>query len=126
MVSTQERRRYHRIKDGVKVIYKKTGQLGENKIHVLDVGGGGVRLPLQDKMESGTYLELGLILPEQRDSFYVFARVVWQSKEPRKVQDGKEYYETGIEFLKMSLKERLQVIHYVHTETTKRSKLNSP
>ena len=122
----QERRRYHRLKDGVKVIYKKTGQLGENKIHVLDVGGGGVRLPLRDRMESGTYLELGLILPEQKDSFYVFAQVVWQSKTPQKGDDGNEFYETGIEFLKMSLKERLQVIHYVHTEMNKRNKTSNP
>ena len=121
-----ERRRYYRLKDGVKVVYKVSGKLGEINSSVFDVGGGGLRLPISQKIEPGTNLELNLLLPDNKDSFFAYARVVWQEKGAQKDKSGQNYYDTGIEFLKVDLKNRLQIIHYVHTNLKERTKGSNP
>ncbi len=121
-----ERRRYYRLKDGVKVVYKVSGKLGEINSSVFDVGGGGLCLPISQKIGPGTNLELNLLLPDNKDSFFAFARVVWQEKAPQKDKNGQNYYNTGIEFLKVDLKNRLQIIHYVHTSLKERVKGSNP
>lgn len=115
----EERRRYFRLKNGVRVVYKKAARSGERELKVADVSGGGIRLPLDEKVEPGTFLELNLILPDDKSTFFAFAKVVWQKANSYVGEDGNKYFDTGVEFLKMNLKDRLEVIHYVHTRINK-------
>jgi len=109
-----ERRRYLRLKDGVKVIYKKLGIEGEYELPSLNIGAGGLCLPLKEKISPGTLLELGLLLPEDKEPFFCLAKVIWQAEESNKGQDGQQYYETGVEFIRMDLAQRMRIIHYVY------------
>ncbi|MDD5731124.1 MAG: PilZ domain-containing protein [Candidatus Omnitrophica bacterium] len=117
---TTDKRKYFRLKNGVKVIYKSVGKFGEYKSEALDVGGGGLLLPANERLEKGTPLELSLNLPQDKDAFFALARVAWQSPNAKKNDAGRLYYETGVEFLKMNLKDRLQIIHYVHSGLSKK------
>lgn len=111
-----ERRRYRRLRDGVRVIYKMLGVMGEYDLPALDVGGGGLCLPLRKRIKIGTHLELGLFLPQDKEPFFCLARVVWQMPDPTKTKDGKDCYETGVEFLKLNLKDRMRIIRYIHRQ----------
>lgn len=111
-----ERRRYRRVKNGVKAIYKVMGVEGEDNLSVLNLSGGGLCLPLSKKVEKGTLLELGINIPHEKDPFFVFAKVVWQSQAPAATKDGRVYYETGIEFLRLGLRERMRIIRYIYNK----------
>lgn len=115
----RDRRKYPRLKDGVKAIYKPMGEEGEHNLHVLDVSAGGLRLPVKQKLELGTILELKVMIPQTDESFFVLGKVVWQSPNPTRTKAGKIYYETGVEFQKIDLKERIRLIHYVHDNLLK-------
>ena len=110
----KERRRFRRVKNGAKVIFKVLEKKGEEDIEVMDIGTGGICIPLPKKLKQHELLELGLILPHQDRPFYVFARVAWQSKFPKKSEDNDTYFETGVEFLRMDFEERKKLVNYIH------------
>ena len=117
-----EKRRYYRLNHEVKVVYKIINRLQEFNSGSFDIGGGGICIQTFERIEPGTNLELNLMLPQDKEPFLAYTRVVWQGREPKKEKNGKEYYETGVEFLKVDLKNRLQIIHYVHTSLKDRVK----
>ncbi len=108
------KRKYFRLKQEVIVSYKVSGQEPVREIRALDVGAGGVCLPLSERIKSGTVLELSLLLPNDKEPLVIPAKIAWQTRMVKN-KSGRNYYETGVEFLKMDLKDRLQLIHYVHT-----------
>ncbi len=111
-----EKRKFKRLKNGVKVIFKILNKREETVLSI-NIGAGGVCIPLKEKIEPGTFLELGLILPDQHKPFYAFAKVAWQAKVPKRDEKGDFYYETGIHFLRMNLEERKKLIEYVYTRS---------
>lgn len=108
-----ERRKYPRLKDGVKVIYKRLGINGEYELLSSNLGGGGVCLPLKERIKPGSLLELGLRLPQDKEPFFCLVKVVWQAEQSEKGKDGQDYYETGVEFLRIDLNQRIRIIRYV-------------
>ena len=108
-----EKRRFRRLKDGVKVIFKIVNKK-EDTVSSINIGAGGVCIPLKEKLKPGTLLELGLILPGHQIPFYAFAKVAWQSEVPKKDKDGNFYYETGVQFLRMNLEDRRKLIEYIY------------
>lgn len=109
-----ERRKYRRVKDGVRVIYKVLGVNGETPTRALDVAAGGLRLPVKEKIKPGALLELGLSLPEDKQPFFCLTRVVWQADEVKRDKHGEDYYETGMEFVRIDIRQRMRLIHYVY------------
>jgi len=113
-IKIAEKRRFPRLKDGVKVIYKLMGVVGEKKDDVADVGQGGIRLFLKDKTAPGTLLELGMSLPEDAGPFFALGKVVWQAGK-RILGPNKQFcYETGVEFLKMDIQHKMLLIEYLY------------
>lgn len=108
-----EKRRYYRLKDGVKVEYKVTEAFRAQDLQALDMGGGGIRVEILERLIQGTPVEVKLHLPGGKEVCSATGKVAWQL--PKKTRFGKDFYETGIEFIRMNLKDRLMVIHYVHT-----------
>lgn len=109
----EERRKYSRVRDGVRAVYKVMGVEGEYDLGVLNLSGGGMCLPLNQKMKKGTLLELNLNMPPEKEPFFALAEVVWQFPDPIS-KEGKVYYETGIEFLRLSLKDKMRIIRYIY------------
>lgn len=110
-----ERRKYRRIRNGVKTVYKVMGVEGEYDLAVLNLSGGGLCLPLSQKINKGTLLELNLNVPHEKEPFFALAKVVWQSQAPVN-KGGKVYYETGIEFLKLGIREKMRIIRYIYNK----------
>ena len=113
-IKPQERRRFPRLADGIKVIYKFMGIAGEKKKAVQDVSQGGIRLLFAEKAKPGTVLELGLFLPHETTPFFVLGRVAWQIDKPRAAEDNKKYYETGIEFMNIDIEHKMLLIQYIY------------
>lgn len=117
----EERRKYSRVRDGVRAIYKVMGVEGEYDLAVLNLSGGGMCLPLSQKMKKGTLLELNLNMPPEKEPFFALAEVVWQSPDPIS-KEGKAYYETGIEFLRLGLKDKMRIIRYIYKRLKEKKK----
>lgn len=115
MGKTKERRRFRRLKNGVRVIFKVLHKKGENELPSLNIGAGGVCVPLKNKLKPGELLELGLILPSEGKPFYSFAKVVWQTSIPKKDDEGNSYFETSVEFVRMNSSDRKKLIRYIYS-----------
>lgn len=116
-----ERRKYRRIPEQIKTICKVMGEEGELELHTLDVSGGGIRLPLRNKLKQGTLLELNLVLPGANQAFFVLGKVVWQSRDPIKDTKGVHYL-TGVEFTQLGLSSRMQIIHHIYKHIKSKTK----
>ena len=117
-----EKRKYARIKDGAKVIYKVMGVKGEYPLHVLDIGAGGLRLPIKEKVKAGALIEFRISLDKDTDSFFGLAKVAWQDLEVKKDEKGNAYYETGIEFLRVGVDNRKRILRYILSQSNPSSK----
>jgi hypothetical protein len=108
-----EKRKYERIPDGARVVYKVMGVKGEHQTPALDMGTGGLRLNLQEKLDPGTLLELSISLPDDKEPFFGLVKAVWQNPSASKDKNGLTVYETGIEFMKVGLENRRRIVKYV-------------
>ncbi len=115
----KEKRKFHRLKNGVKVIYKFMGVIGEKKDDVVDMGQGGIRLLLKEKTNPGILLELGVSLPQDPSPFFALAKVAWQAEKRKLSSDKQLYYETGVEFLAMDIHHKMLMIEYIHNRLKK-------
>jgi len=116
-----EKRKYQRVKDGAKIIHKLMGVKGECLAPALDISAGGIRLPSKKKLAPGSILELNIYLPDKREPFFGLAKVIWQKSEITKSLIG-DYYETGVEFIKVGLENRRLIIRYTGSLIAKNKK----
>ena len=110
-----EKRSFLRIKEKIKVAYKIMGSNGECEVRTTDISGGGFRLPMNEKAKPETLVELNISLPSQDAPFYGLAKVVWQSPTAVKRKDGKNYFETGVKFIRVGLNNRKQIVRYINS-----------
>lgn len=87
-------------------------------MQVLDIGAGGLRLPIKEKVKAGVLIELRISLAKDTDPFFGLAKVAWQDLEAKKDEKGNAYYETGIEFIRVGINNRKRIVKYItsHTE----------
>ncbi len=119
----KEKRKFPRVSDGVKVIYKFMGVIGEKEEGAVDIGQGGIRLLLKEKTKPGALLELGMSLPHDPSLFFTLAKVVWQAEKLKLAADKQQYYETGVEFLKMDVEHKMLMIQYIYDRLKKEDSL---
>lgn len=108
-----EKRKFERIKDGAKVIYKVMGVKGEYPLQVIDMGAGGLKLPLYEKVSRGTLLELHISLSGEAEPFFGLAKVIWQDLKLKKDTKGVPCYETGVEFIKVGIANRKRIVRFI-------------
>jgi c-di-GMP-binding flagellar brake protein YcgR len=109
-----ERRKYIRVSSKIKVVCKAAGETLEHNAYTADISAGGVCLWLAKIFKPGTTLDMDFYLPALKDPFVCKGRVLRQSLRPHKGPDDKFYYETGMVFDGLSLKNRMGLIYYVH------------
>jgi c-di-GMP-binding flagellar brake protein YcgR len=110
----KEKRKYRRVKFGIEFIYKVMGVKGEATLTSVDLGGRGMRLYLDRKMDAGVLVELGLRLPGDKQIFFSLGKVAWQNKAPETVGEKKGRYLTGLEFMNLDIANRTRLIRFVH------------
>jgi c-di-GMP-binding flagellar brake protein YcgR len=114
-----ERRKYIRVSSEIRVVCKASGETLGHNAYTADISAGGVCLWLAKMIKPGTMLDMDFYLPALKDPFVCKGRVVRQSMRPHKGPDDKFYYETGMVFDGLSLKNRMALIYYVHEKMKK-------
>lgn len=117
-----EKRKYQRVRDGIKIIYKIMGVKGECLMSVLDISAGGFRLPIKKKLAFNSILELNIYIPNEKEPFFGLAKVVWQKSEITKSEKG-DYYETGVAFIRIGLENRKLINRYIDSLIAKDKKI---
>ncbi len=99
-----ERRRYIRVGISLLVSYNVVDAPHEHKeLIAKNISGGGMRLPLKEKLTVGTLLELQLGLLKEKERIQLEAKVIWVKPTP----DDRQYpYEAGIEFINIDFVKR--------------------
>ncbi|MFA5099783.1 MAG: PilZ domain-containing protein [Candidatus Omnitrophota bacterium] len=123
-----ERRKYKRVSGRLRIIYKIAGDAVEGSAYSVDVSAGGFCLGLDRHIKADTELELLVYLPDNEKPFSCSGKVTWQKTQGIKGKNGKFYYDTGLRFDSLDLKNRLRLIYYVHTKlkTTGNEEKNKP
>jgi len=94
----QERRMFQRIEDIVSVRYTARKGKPKDATSVKNLGGGGIRLSLAEKLEPGTVVDLKITIPDDPRPFPAVGEVVWQEEVIISGESVGRYYDTGIKF----------------------------
>jgi Tfp pilus assembly protein PilZ len=116
-----ERRKYKRVSGRLRIVYKAVGDQAEGSVYSMDVSAGGFCIGLDRIFASETVLELLVYMPDKDKPFLCLGKVAWQKPSGVKGKDGRLYYETGMRFENLDLKNRLRLIYYVHGKTAPNS-----
>tara|TARA_Y100000031_G_C8086365_1_gene322085 strand:- start:347 stop:703 length:357 start_codon:yes stop_codon:yes gene_type:complete len=93
----REKRRFIRFDISVKVNYTTLKEPKTEKVGITkNISAGGLHLSTEEKLETGTKLELKFIIPEALNPAHLKGTVLW-SKEAD--DDKKPVYTSGIEFI---------------------------
>ncbi|MFH1338659.1 MAG: PilZ domain-containing protein [Candidatus Omnitrophota bacterium] len=102
----EDRRKFSRVWLPLEVSYTVVDKPDEKKTLVTkDIGGGGLRLALEEKLETGTLLKIEIELLKDKKA-ELDARVVWLKPAPDYMECA---YEAGIEFINIGLEERIMI-----------------
>lgn len=117
----RERRRYVRANGLVLVNFKVPDLQIEGKTSAYDVGGTGVRITVDKKLEAGTLVEMELYLPGSSQPILAKGKVVWSEKCEEKmntpISPKKEYFYAGVEFTVIDENNILRIANYVRRKT---------
>ena len=105
-----EHRGYIRLRESLKIDYKivePVGGLGGSFSE--DISGGGIRLPLKERLRPGTILDLEIHLPEFTEPIKATGEVVWLHG-----RDNVEFpFVVGIKFIKIDQFDRGKLLNYI-------------
>lgn len=99
----QERRMFERIEAPMKIRYEIVETPADAKTtRSKDISGTGIKLALDEKLDSGTALKLSVYMSPQASKVVIFyGEVIWHRKvEVSTDSRFMNYYETGIRFSK--------------------------
>lgn len=97
----KERRAFERIEAIVSVRYKTLQGRIEDVRSVKNIGGGGIRLSLAERLKPGTVIKLEITIPEDPNAFSAVGEVVWVSEIIISGDSVARYFDTGIKFSKI-------------------------
>jgi len=105
-----ERRGFVRIPQKFKLVYSTPKAFVEN--YLSNIGQGGIFIPTNAPLETGTQCNVKIALPDGKDEIEVFCEVVWQQKEDVVTPEGKSLAGMGVKFLNLPPegKERIEAL----------------
>ena len=106
-----ERRSHIRVGVLLELSYTLVDADQEHKeLAARDISGGGMRIPVREKLAIGALLKVQLELLKEKKRIQLEAKVVWI----KSTSDDKEYpYEAGIEFINIDFAERTMISNCV-------------
>lgn len=97
----KERRVFERIEDIVSARYRtRMGKL-EDVSSVKNIGGGGIRLSLPERLSLCTAVDLEIVIPDDPKPFPAIGEVVWVREVSISGGNVAGYFDTGIKFTKI-------------------------
>jgi len=112
--SGKEKRRFRRVGIALKMAYKADGETQDSPASSADVSAGGARLWLKKIIKKDSLLELKVYVNDDKRAIACVGKVIWQNLRPVKAGDGKYYYQTGVCFEGLDLKDRMNLIYFCH------------
>ena len=109
----QERRRYVRLNIPLEVSYTIQGKEGkEYKAITKNISPNGARFSIEEELPKGAILNIGIKIPTRPDFIPIKARVVWSKKEVELEQE-KDIYDAGFEFIQISEEDKSIFFQYL-------------
>ena len=116
--SGANRRKYPRIAHTLELAYSviKAQPPKDSSAKTVDISEGGLKLMLDEKLPSGTCIELNILLPGSAQSSVVLCSVVWTEdaadvKEP----SGKRFFYSGVKFTSRKEPSAKYLIDYIRS-----------
>lgn len=111
----EERRRYIRLDTRLRITYRILPSPAPTISETLDIGGGGIRIFLNEPMNVGTLLELEIFLPEDNKPIRCRGKVVWIEEFSiyQGTKEERKELEAGVEFTNIAPEDRDHIIKYV-------------
>lgn len=110
----EERRRYVRLDTSIEVHYKVVGRIEEHRTSTKDIGGGGIRLILFERLDEGALLELEMAVPHEPGKIFAKGEVVWIDEFVVSGPGGEErHFEAGIRFVEIAPDDREKLMKHV-------------
>lgn len=105
-----ERRKFVRLKDSLKIGYRSINDdvVGRDSFST-DIGGGGISIPVANRVKPGTRLELEISLPKQDKPVAVTGEVVWLN-----TRDDVDFpFVIGVRFNNIDPFDRGKILKYI-------------
>jgi c-di-GMP-binding flagellar brake protein YcgR len=112
----KEKREFARLDLNVKVDWKRTlvtsepGQEFSDKTK--NISAGGLCLVVYEKLDIGEILEIEMVLPS-KETIRAEGKVVWISEYEIEGEEEETIYDIGVQFVKISDKEREEISKFV-------------
>lgn len=110
----REKRQFIRAKFPCKIIIF-TPQEYTISTHTENIGAGGMRVFIEERLEIASIVKLEILL--NSDSIICEGRVVWVVKKESSYRKGFFFFDTGIEFYKIEDQDRIVIENMVNTIT---------
>jgi len=105
--SEEDRRRVDRIPKKFKIVYNAGNALINS--YLSNIGVGGVFIPTENPMDSGTRLHAKITLPNDEKDLNVNCEVVWIRKKEVNTPSGKFPSGMGVKFLSLSPEDKKRI-----------------
>lgn len=119
--SGKERRKFKRVDVRLKASYLVKDEMATYEIPAVDISVGGARLLFNKITKQGTKVRLTIAVGDDEGTIVCGGRVAWQDLRPVKGENGKYYYDTGVEFEELRLKDRTRLFYYCLNRNRKKT-----
>ena len=110
----QERRRFLRLGKPVVVKYSHLGEIRKDGEYPgKNLSSGGVCAVLNEKEETGTFINLRVYLPDNSFPIRIKGRVVWV-RSSSDIKTGQQLFDTGIEFAEIDELDFKKISKYIN------------
>jgi c-di-GMP-binding flagellar brake protein YcgR len=108
----QERRKFIRINESLKVRYQVLRSFRLVTSHSKDFSEGGIRLPVIQRLQPGMVLEIEIYFPQYQKPAVATGEVVWI----REIEDLKFPFVVGIKFINIDAASLNKIRNYIRSK----------
>jgi len=113
--TNEERREHKRFADGVVVEYSVEKKPHLKGGRVINMSKGGMKLLLDEKLPTGTILDLKIYMPEKKTAAEVEAEIVWTKDAQIKDLSEKRFFHSGIKFIAIKDSADVHIADYINS-----------
>ena len=111
----EEKRKYVRLDASIKVSYRiLKGPEVRHEALSRNIGGGGIRFPVEERLKKDSLLELEIDLPNGAGPIEALGQVVWREELLTKGEGKKEHFDVGMKFVRINPSDRERLLKYVY------------
>lgn len=112
----KERRKHTRLQKILDVSYTvRKKPFLKSSARTTDISEGGMKIVLDEKLPTGTILELKVPLPDSKGTQDIEAEVVWSEESPDKSSSGKRIFSSGVKFLAVRESSGSALLSYIRS-----------